>query len=190
MKAYDFRRKAREDLNGNKGLFVLIFVIYSTLISIASMTGFGTLIVTGPLILGISICCLKLIRKEEVKVENLFSGFTENFVTSFVAYALNSIFIALWTLLFVIPGLIKSYSYSMTFYVLKDNPKLTATEARKESMRLMDGNKWRLFCLDFSFIGWILLSILTLGILLLWVEPYMEVAHAEFYEEIKADKKI
>ena len=65
-----------------------------------------------------------------------------------------------------------------------ENPDITANEARKQSMIMMQGNRWRLFCLDFSFIGWVLLSCLTLGILFLWVVPYMEVAHASFYKSI------
>ena len=75
----------------------------------------------------------------------------------------------------------------MTFYILKEHPEMTATEAITESRRIMLGNKWRLFCLDFSFIGWYLLSCLTFGILLIWVLPYHEAAHAAFYDSIKND---
>ena len=73
----------------------------------------------------------------------------------------------------------------MTYFILKDNPEMSATDAITESRKMMDGNKWRLFCLDFSFIGWILLSILTCGILIFVVEPYMLAARAAFYESIK-----
>jgi uncharacterized membrane protein len=73
----------------------------------------------------------------------------------------------------------------MTLFILKDNPEMSATDAITESRRMMNGNKWRLFCLDFSFIGWILLSALTCGILYILVYPYMYAARAAFYESLK-----
>ena len=76
----------------------------------------------------------------------------------------------------------------MSYYILKDNPGMDANEARKASIEMMKGHKWQLFCLEFSFIGWIILSILTFGILTLWVGPYMETAKAAFYEELKANQ--
>ena len=88
-------------------------------------------------------------------------------------------------MLFFIPGLVKSYSYAMTFYIQKENPEMSGTEAITKSREIMHGNKWRLFCLDFSFVGWYLLSALTCGVLMIWVLPYHMAAHAAFYEEIK-----
>ena len=73
----------------------------------------------------------------------------------------------------------------MSYYILKDNPNMSGDEARKASIEMMKGHKWELFCLEFSYIGWILLSILTFGILTLWVNPYMEVAKVAFYENLK-----
>ena len=78
----------------------------------------------------------------------------------------------------------------MTYYILSDNPVLTANEARKQSMELMRGNKWRLFCLNFSFIGWIILCVITLGILSFWISPYIQSSVAAFYEEISGSKII
>jgi uncharacterized membrane protein len=101
-----------------------------------------------------------------------------------ILYIINNVFIALWSLLLVIPGIVKAYSYSMSFYILADNLGLAANDARKQSMVLMHGNKWRLFCLHLSFIGWLLLSGITFGILLLWVIPYMQTATAEFYQDL------
>lgn len=74
----------------------------------------------------------------------------------------------------------------MSYYVLADNPEISANEARKRSMQIMRGNKWRLFCLDFSFIGWWLLTVLTLGILSFWIQPYKESACAAFYSRLIA----
>ncbi len=81
-----------------------------------------------------------------------------------------------------------SYAYSMSWFILADDPNIPANEARKRSIEMMRGNKWRLFCLDFSFIGWILLSILTFGILLFWIMPYMQTARAEFYQDLLAQE--
>ena len=102
-----------------------------------------------------------------------------------LADILMSIFTFLWSLLLFIPGIVKAYSYSMTMYVLADHPEMSATDAIAESQRIMQGNKWRLFCLDLSFIGWLFLCALTLGILTLWIAPYQETARAEFYESIR-----
>ena len=90
----------------------------------------------------------------------------------------------LWSLLFIIPGIVKSYSYAMTPYILLDRPELSATDAIKESEKMMNGHKMELFILDLSFIGWILLSMLTCGILVLYVEPYMMATKSAFYLEL------
>ena len=97
---------------------------------------------------------------------------------------LRSIFVWLWSLLLVIPGIIAIYRYAMMPYLMAEFPDLGALDAMRESKRLMQGNKWRLFCLELSFIGWYLLSILTLGIGLLWLLPYVSASRAAFYLEI------
>ena len=188
MKARDFRAKAWAACKGNWGLVILAMFINAIIVGIAgAIPGVGsliTIVITGPLTLGITIIFSKLVKGEKAELVNLFDGF-KNFVPSFLLYLLVSIFTFLWSLLFVIPGIVMSYAYSMSFYILKDNPELTANEARKQSIEMMRGNKWRLFCLDLSFIGWSLLSILTLGILMLWVAPVMQASHAAFYESLK-----
>ena len=100
------------------------------------------------------------------------------------------IFIALWSLLFLIPGIIKMFSYAMTPYILEENPELTAGEAIDRSRAMMKGHKFDLFWLYLSFIGWFFLGFLTLGIGTLWISPYLETAQAAFYEEVKADYEI
>ena len=102
-----------------------------------------------------------------------------------VLYILQFIYIFLWTLLLIIPGIVKSYSYSMAFYIMNDHPEYTATQCLDESRRMMNGHKLDLFCLHLSFIGWIIVSILTCGIGVLWVDPYMQLSQANFYEELK-----
>lgn len=97
------------------------------------------------------------------------------------------IYIMLWSMLFLIPGIIKAYSYAMTPFILVEHPELSVNQAIDLSRKLMKGRKFDLFYLQLSFIGWILLSILTLGIGLLWLMPYMEGAQAAFYADVKED---
>ena len=185
LKAKDFRQRAWNDLSGNWTTAVLAFLIMELIIGALSFTFIGSFLVVGPLTVGFSLIAINIVRKNNPRIENLFAALND-FVRTFVLWIINTIFIALWALLFIIPGIIKALSYSMSYYILIDNPDISANDARKQSMVLMDGNKWRLFCLNFSFIGWILLSALTFGILLFWVLPYMEVARAEFYQSLIA----
>lgn len=128
--------------------------------------------------------------------ENVFSGifgaFTSNFKNNFLTYILQSIFLVLWTWLFIIPGLIKVYSYSMTPYIMRDmldhSHEPTATEAITASRQLMKGHKMDLFILDLSFIGWWLLGIISCGIGLLWVVPYYRQTKANFYRNLANDQ--
>jgi uncharacterized membrane protein len=97
------------------------------------------------------------------------------------------LFILLWTLLLIIPGIIAAISYSMTFYILADDNSIGAMDAIDKSKKMMDGYKWKYFCLGLRFLGWALLCILTLGIGFLWLMPYMQVSMAKFYDDVKAN---
>ena len=101
---------------------------------------------------------------------------------------LMGLFIVLWSLLFLIPGIIKSFSYAMTPFILVERPELSANAAINESRRLMKGRKFDLFYLYLSFIGWFILSILSLGIGFLWLGPYVQTSLAAFYADVKAEK--
>lgn len=122
-------------------------------------------------------------RQKEPELGTLF-GYFSHWKTTAVAKLLQTVYVFLWSLLFVIPGIIASYSYAMTDYILAEHPELTASEAIARSEKMMDGNRWRLFCLEFSFIGWSFLCSLTLGIGNLWLTPYKQAATAAFYREI------
>ena len=138
-----------------------------------------------PLAWGYITFFLRIIRDENLDYGHLFDGFNQYF-RIFLAELLKGIYILLWALLLIIPGLIKEYSYAMTEFILKDNPEMSGEEAICESMRLMQGHKMQLFLLDLSMIGWLILSFLTLGIGLLFLMPYNYTAHAHFYEDLKA----
>ena len=126
---------------------------------------------------------LDLIDGEEGRLETLFR-YIKQWGTMLAAVLLQTVYIIGWTLLFIIPGLIAAYRYQLTGYILAENPEMGANDAITRSKELMKGNKWRLFCLDFSFIGWDILSVFTLGIGDLWLTPYRSAAAAAFYREL------
>lgn len=185
MFAKDYRRAAWNKLSGHWIEVVVAYVIYSLMVAVAGTTGIGLLLLSGVFTVGMSLYVLQLVRFGNFKLEYIFGGFSQGLGSNIVAGILVPLFTFLWSLLFWIPGIIKTYSYSMTYYILADNPEMAPTDAITESRKLMNGKKWKLFCLDFSFIGWYLLSVLTFGILALWIAPYHMTARAEFYESIK-----
>lgn len=143
------------------------------------------LILGGILGAGYSKFNLDLVEGKRPQIETLFA-FDSKWKNLFLANLLMTLYIFLWSLLFIIPGIVAAYRYAMTYYILAENPELSAREAIARSIELMNGNKWRLFCLWFSFIGWNILCALTLGIGSLWLNPYIEAATAAFYRDITA----
>ena len=187
-----FRANARGQLGGNIFsntwlMALVVALIYTAIMSFASSILVGALIVGGFLTFGMCRVFLQLVRsqKDKIDIADLFCG-SDYFADLLVLFLLQGLFTFLWTLLFIIPGIIKSYAYSMAFYIKHDHPEYDWKQCLDESQRYMKGYKWQLFCLDFSFIGWILLSLLTLGIGMLWVSPYQMTARANFYENLRA----
>lgn len=189
LKAKDFRMRAWAALNGKWGTVALITFVYILIMGVCSLLAryyVGTIasfVTAGPFALSFAIIALNVVRGKQVEFKMLFSGFN-NFGKAFLLNLLNGIFVFLWSLLLIIPGIIKAYSYAMSIYILADNPGISANEARKKSIEMMRGNKWRLFCLYFSFIGWMLLCGITLGILSFWIVPYMNASFAAFYQSL------
>ncbi len=146
---------------------------------------FGTLyFVLGSVIeVGYARFNLKLVDRQNAEFGDLFSPFLI-WKSAAVARILRSLFTMLWSLLFLIPGIIASFGYAMTPYILAEYPELSASEAIARSKRMMAGNKLRLFCLEFSFIGWGILAALTMGIGGLWLTPYTNAAKAAFYRDV------
>jgi uncharacterized membrane protein len=180
--------QARESLSGKWGLAIGTFVIYMLIIVCVQLIpiigGIGSLIITGPMGLGIAIFTLTLSRNEDAELSQIFEGF-KNFGTALGAYLLMVIFIFLWMLLLIVPGIIAAIAYSQVFYILAEDNSIGAMDALKKSKKMMYGYKWKYFCLGLRFIGWSLLCILTLGIGLLWLMPYMQVSYANFHDDIK-----
>lgn len=194
-------RMARESLKGKWGLAIGTFVIYILIIGaiqiltrffppvISSISVLISLIIAGPMALGIVTFSLALSRNQDARSEQIFKGFN-NFGTSLGAYFLMLLFVILWMLLLIIPGIIAALSYSLTFFIIADDNSIGAMDALKKSKKMMDGYKWKYFCLSMRFFGWALLCILTLGIGFLWLIPYMYVSMAKFYDDVKGNDEI
>lgn len=145
------------------------------------------LILGGVIQLGYVQYLLKQYNKANYEFKDLFSQF-DRFGQGFAQYFLRFLYTFLWSLLFIIPGIVKSYAYAMTPYIMAENPELTANEAITASKEMMDGHKGELFMLDLTFIGWDLLCILTLNLGHLVLNPYKNAARTVFYKELTAGR--
>ena len=161
----------------------IILSILAAFASVASLLSIAQFILGGTVQLGYVQILLKQYHHREFEIEELFSQF-HRFKQGFLQSFLRGLYVALWSLLFVIPGIIAHYKYSMTPFLMADNPEMTAKEAIAASCELMDGHKGELFTLGLTFIGWDLLAMLTLGIGYLWLNPYKNAAYAAFYRDL------
>ena len=191
------RGLGRNALKGRWGLGVLGSLIYFVILLIPAIilsvffnsgelgqswvSSLYSFLITGPMMLGYIMFAISIFRKNETSPAEVLYGF-EQFGKSLGLYIVMSIFIFLWCLLLIIPGIIATYRYSLCFYVLADHPEMGIMDALNESKRMMKGNKWKMFCLNLSFIGWGLLGCLTFGIGFLWLLPYMQVSVVAFYD--------
>lgn len=187
----ELRAVSRTTLSGNWMMAALATLVYLLIAGgVSSIPVAGSvlaIIITYPLAYGFAILFLDLFREgKPIDIGKLFDGF-KDFGRVWGTLILVAIYTILWTCLLIIPGIVKSYSYALTPFILKDEPELKYNAAIEKSMRMMDGYKMKLFLLDLSFIGWMILSVLTLGIGLLFLRPYMNTARAAFYEDLKAE---
>lgn len=163
--------------------FAIIFIVLFFLIFLMAL--FKTIFLGNIVTVGMNGWLLRFWRGEDVRVTDLFACF-RIYKPSLKAMFVSQLYAYLWSLLFVIPGIIKSYAYAMVPYIIYENPNLTPNQAVALSEKLTRGYKWKLFVLELSFIGWNLLSALTCGILgLLYVNPYMGLTYAGAYEQLK-----
>ena len=205
----EYKNQAIEALDGNWGdaavLMLICFVVNIAAsllsdLSASTMTLMGVpfglytstplslllAIVLTPMSWGLYVAFLNKARGNSIDNSYLTKGYGDFSRIAFTI-VLSNIYIALWSLLLFIPGIIKYYSYSMTPFILNDDPELSYNAAIEKSMEMMSGHKMDLFLLDLSFIGWAILCLLTLGIGFLWLYPYMYTAKACFYEDLKKE---
>ena len=137
--------------------------------------------------MGLTKVFLNVTYGDDPKVATLLDGFKINYINNVLLYVLISVFTTLWTLLFIIPGIIAAYSYTMAPYILLEHPELSAKEAIGYSKQMMKGHKFELFVLQLSFILWALLGIVTFGIAYIYVGPYITLTTTDFYHNIKGE---
>ena len=153
--------------------------------NIAGILGIVRFVAGGTVQLGYAKYLLKQYSKAAFDIKDLFSEF-HRFTQGFLQNFLRGLYVFLWSLLLIVPGIIKIYSYAMTPFIMAENPDMTANEAISASKVLMAGHKGELFCLEWTFFGWMLLNALTLGIGSLALNPYMNATRAAFYKDITA----
>ena len=190
------RAQARNTLG--KNLFKSTWILTAILLALHSLllsfigkigTAIATLIFTGPLTFGLHKELVSIARgKGDVDLLTLGDGF-HGFLSNMLLAIMQTIFVTLWSILFIVPGIIKSYAYSMTYFIKVDHPEYGWRECLKESERIMKGNKLKLFLLKLSFIGWDFVGILTLGIGYIWIAPYKQVAIAAFYDQLTSNNE-
>lgn len=202
MNRSELKNKAKESLKGKYGdAIALLLIPYGIVFVLGFIIGFSGLdektaesvvsslsvVVSSLLGFGTISYFLKLSRNESVTYRELFSK--KNMAGSFIAISLLvGLFTTLWSFLFIIPGIIAALNYSLVYYIKLDNPNLSSMEVISKSKEMMRGHKWDFCVLMLSFIGWEILGIFTLGILYLWLVPYMQVTYANFYNSIKNEK--
>jgi len=191
--AKEMRAAAAAALKGKWGEAVLTTVVLVAIVMIGSflfsfcgplsiLASIGGVIIEA----GFMVALLGMLRTgNPIKTDCIFSFFKESRL--WVTMLLVFLYTFLWTLLLIIPGIIKGLAYALTPFILNDNPEIENNAAIELSMKMMDGHKWDLFCLQLSFIGWTILCYFTLGIGFLWLVPYMDTSHAAFYEDVKLE---
>lgn len=187
----ELMKSSKDSLEGRWGVAIgtfFIFTLFSACVQAVSkeypMASFLSILLGGPIALGLARFALHISRSEEARFEQSLSGFY-NFTNAFITYILQLVIILLWTLLLVIPGIIAAIGYSMTFFILADNEEMAPMDALNKSKEMMDGYKWTYFFLLLRYFGLAILCILTLGIGFFWLIPYIEVTNAKFYEILK-----
>ncbi len=201
---------ARLSLSGHWGKSALLALSYVGLVVVAYIVLYVLLISCGmdiesdntsifelpidifldiPLSFGLSLVFLWFVKdNRSFEMKDVFSAFNQTYYWKSIGVSLlMGIYIVLWTLLLIIPGIVKAMSYSMATYIIAENPEMTAEEAIQRSMKMMEGHMWELFVLVLVALGLVVLSAFTLFVGLLWIMPWLEVTSVKFYLEVKAD---
>ena len=166
MKRSEIKAIAREQLGGNifaqtwlVGLLACFIVGAAQSVAGTVLPGIGAIIIMGPFSYGLCLAFLNRARgSESMELEDVFKGFTKDFTNTLLIGLMTQIFTFLWSLLFIIPGIVKAFAYSMAYYIKIDHPDYDWNACIKESMRIMRGHKWELFVLELSFIGWFIVG--------------------------------
>lgn len=185
------KARAKENFQGNYwpivGALAINAAIYAACSAMSSVyVGYVAMLIGIPVLnAGVAAYCLKVYRGEAVQVVDIFDGFKQ-FGRTLGGMLWMELWTVLWSLLFIVPGVIKGISYSMTPYILMDQPEIDVKEALKLSVKMTDGHKGDIFVMALSFIGWELLAFVTCGVLgIFYVTPYTNITMAGYYEQLK-----
>lgn len=184
MDNVSFMRKAKSQLAGQWTNIVLGTLVYVVLTSILTSTYVLELVLGGPLMFGYILFVACMCDTRNARFELLFKGF-ERFVETLLAGLVLTVAISVGFALLIVPGIILSAGFAMTFYIMADDANISGIDALKQSWTMMDGHKMDLFCLWLRFIGWGLLCVLTCGIGFLWLIPYMTASTLNFYRQLR-----
>ena len=185
----ELKEMAKQQIKGNIGMLFVIALIIGAISGVAGAFPPLALVVSIIVTPAFSISIIRVYQElarngKKPEAKDAFAGF-DDFWTGFKALFLVGLFTFLWSLLFIIPGIIKSFSYSQTMMIVAENKGIGARDAINRSKAMMDGRKMDYFVLGLSFIGWGLLCCITLGIAYIWVGPYMQATMVNFYNDIK-----
>lgn len=182
----EMKRMARSQIKGNIGVLFVAGLIINIILLLAAPVAF---LLVPSFEISTAMIYLSLTQNVRPSAGDVWKGFGL-FGKALWLWVITGFFVFLWSLVFVIPGIVKGYAYLMAPYILADNPDLTAREALRESKRITYGHKGELFVLSLSFFGWILLVPLTLGLITIWLAPYANATLANYYLILKADKQV
>ena len=181
------KEKAKQQFTPHLKEAIIAAIIAGVAMSALSGTGIGGLIAYGPLTAGMIFLALKWIKGENGDVSTFIDGLKVNLTNTIIAGAIISLAVGLGMIFLIVPGVFIWLMFFPALYLLVENPEMDWKTALTRAKDMMEGHKMELFMLTLSFIGWILLGIITLGIGLLWVTPWIEMAQVKFYEELKVE---
>ncbi len=199
MDIYTIKQKAKEISGGHWGNIIILFIIAILLNILGNYLDDAIFkdkinlianIINIFIEFGIVVFFINIVRTGKSNWQDIFEAFKKNPWTIFLIGLLRDIFIFLWTLLLIIPGIMKAYSYAMAWYIYNDNPNMGPMETLRTSEQMMKGHRWELFKLQFSFWPWILLGIITFGLAWIYIYPWLSSSIVLFYEELKGTEEI
>ncbi len=188
MNRAELKAMAKQQIKGNIGILFVVTLISAAVSLVGSyipvVGSIAVALITPALGVGLCSIYLKLTKGIKPEISELFAHL-KKFWYAFKVSFLAGLFVSLWSLLFLIPGIVKAMAYSMAMYIVADQPEMSAREALKKSENMMQGHKMEFFVLQLSFLGWYLLGAITFGIAYIWAVPYMSATVANFYNKIK-----
>ena len=185
MQRKEAKRRALNTLRNRWGEAIVVSLLYSIILAaLSSVIGVGGLLFGSILLIGYYTIQIEAMNNKKFNVEKIVSGLNGNTLsTRIVLSVIKNLYIFLWSLLFIIPGIVKHYGYMLTEFIAMENPEMSASDCLRKSQELMDGHKKELFVLDLSFIGWHLLCILSCGIGYLFLNPYIIQTRIQYIDE-------